>query len=168
MFFAATSSHMKYSFKKLQKEINWWNKSRNLSDRLTRLLHIETFTPPDLPNNFFFSLSLSLSTVKASPFDLLSSVFRGSHNHRQMESLREKRIIGVVLIVPPLSAPALVSTGYSLRPQTTRRSMRATAAIAISLIPHCIPQKVTGMEAEASGEEAAVAISMSGYREKAL
>lgn len=35
--------------------------------------------------------------------------------------------------------------------------MRATAAIAISLILHCIPQKVTGMEAEASGEEAAVA-----------
>lgn len=35
--------------------------------------------------------------------------------------------------------------------------MRATAAIAISLILHCIPQKVTGMEAAASGEEAVVA-----------
>lgn len=40
--------------------------------------------------------------------------------------------------------------------------MRATAAIAISLILHCIPQKVTGMEAVASGEEAAVAVEERG------
>lgn len=39
-------------FRKLQKGINWWNKSRNFTDYLMRLLqHIETFSSPKLLHN---------------------------------------------------------------------------------------------------------------------
>lgn len=153
LFFASTSFHMKYSFKKLQKESNWWNKSRNFSDYLMRLLqHPETLPHQSYSTTFF--PPLFFFNHQGLPFWFVIERFWGSRNHRQMESRHEKHISRVDC---PTSAPAVTSTGYWLRPQTTRPSMRATAAIAISLILHCIPQKVTGMEAEASGEEAAVA-----------
>lgn len=106
--------------------------------------------PPPPPKKKQQSNFLSLHR----PLDLLLSVsqaMQSSVNGEPMWKAHCRSLVWVsVLIVPPM-VPSYI---YRLLTTATDnlRSIRSTTAIAISLILHRIPQKVTEMESEATGK----------------
>lgn len=153
IFFSTTSFHMKYSFKKLQKESNWWNKSRNVSEFLMRLLQRPETLSHQSKRTTFFPL---FSAITASPFDLLSNVFGAHTIISKWRADVKKHIIGVVLIVPPLH-PQLHLQVIDWDHRQHNDQCVPLRPLQFHWSSIAFHKRLRGMEAEASGEEAAVA-----------